>query len=91
MDCVLITTLPPVLGRKPAPETPEDEDDNSQTRAGMRGREKQRGKRREVVSTSRASARSDSQSLVDESMRSQSHSVSSIRHPLFEPVSPKPL
>lgn len=87
MDCVLITTLPPVLRRKPPPpQTSEDEDDRSRARARE---EKRRGKQREVTSTLRASVRSDSQSLVDESMRSKSHSVSSLRRPLFEPVGPK--
>ena len=92
MDCVLITTLPPRLRRKPAPpETSGDEDDRSQARATTRGREKRRGKRREVAPTSRVSVRPGSRSLVDESMRSRSHSVSSIRPPLFEPVSAKSL
>ncbi|KAF9646383.1 hypothetical protein BDM02DRAFT_3029199 [Thelephora ganbajun] len=88
MECVLITTLPPAWRRKPAPpETSEDEDEDNLSRAstGMRGREKQRGKQREVVSTSRASVRSDSRSLADNSLRSLSHSVSSFRRPLFEP------
>jgi hypothetical protein len=92
MDCVLITTLPPRPRRKPAPpETPEDEDDRSQARVTTRGRERQRGKRREVASTSRVSVRGGSRSLVDESTRSRSHSVSSIRPPLFEPVSARSL
>lgn len=89
MDCVLITTLPPRLRRKPTPpETSGDEDGHSQTRDTIRGREKRRGKQREVASTSGASVRSDSRSLVD---KSRSHSVSSIRRPLFEPVSAKSL
>lgn len=88
MDCVLITTLPPRPRRQPIPPTPfEDEDARSQAQAMARNKEKRRGKRREVISTSRASLRSDSRSLAGESMRSQSHSVSSIRPPLFEPVS----
>lgn len=93
MDCVLITTLPPKPRRKIAPpEKSGDGGNRSHARARMRGREKQPlGKRREVATTSRASVHSDSRSLADESMRSQSHSVSSIRPPLFEPVSTKPL
>jgi len=82
MDCVLITTLPPASRRKAAPpETSGDEDQSSQARE--KAREKRRGKRREG-----ASVRSDSQSLVVQSMHSRSHSVSSLRPPLFEPVSP---
>lgn len=89
MDCVLITTLPPVPRRKTAhPETSEDEDRSSQARTRTRSRGKQRGKRREAASTSRASVRSNSESVADQSTRSQSHSVSSLRRPLFEPVSP---
>jgi len=81
MECVLITTLPPKPRRKPAPpETSGDEETRSQV--AIRGREKQRGKQKEVAPTSRVSIRSD--------MRSRSHSVSSIRPPLFEPVSAKP-
>ena len=89
-DCVLITTLPPVPYRKTVtvpPETSGDEDQSSQAKTRARGREKRRGKRREVVSALRASVRSNSESLADQSMRSQSHSVSSLRRPLFEPVS----
>lgn len=88
MDCVLITKLPPRPRRQPVPPEPsEDEGARSQARAVARNREKRRGKRREVISTSRASVLSDSRSLAGDSMRSQSHSVSSIRPPLFEPVS----
>lgn len=90
MECVLITTLPPKPRRRPAPPgAPGDEDVRSQV--AIRRTEKQRGKRREVASTSRAPARSDSRFLADETMHSRSHSVSSIRPPLFEPVSVKPL
>lgn len=86
MDCVLITTLPPRPRRRPFPPEPSGEEDaRSRARAAARSREKRRGKRREVIS--RASVRSESRSLAGESMRSQSHSVSSIRPPLFEPVS----
>lgn len=94
MDCVMITTLPPVLRRKPAPpkptppETSEGEDDRSRAKARI---EKRRGKQRELPPILRASVRSDSQSLVEEARRSQSHSVSSLRRPLFEPVSTKSL
>jgi len=88
MDCVLITTLPPVSVRKTAPpETSEDEGHSTRVSTGARGGEKQRGKRREAASTSRASARSDSQSSANRFARSRSHSVSSLRRPLFEPVS----
>ena len=86
MDCVLITTLPPVRKTAP-PETFEDENHGTHVRTGSRGREKQRGKRRDAASTSRASALSDSQSLAERSTRSLSHSVSSLRRPLFDPVS----
>jgi len=86
MDCVLITTLPPRLRKKPAPpETSGDEDGRPQTRTKTRGREKQRGKRREAAPTPRAWVRED------KSMRPRSNSVSSIRSPLFEPVSTKSL
>jgi hypothetical protein len=88
MDCVLITTLPRTYKRAAPPETSEGEDDGSQARTRTRGREKQRGKQREVTSTSRASLR-DSQSLG--SIRSRSHSVSSLRRPLFDPVGTDPL
>ena len=91
MDCVLITTLPPRLGRKPVPpETSGNGDDRLQVRATTRSR-KQRGKRREVASTSRPPVRTDSRSLADEQIHSRSHSVSSIRPPLFEPVSARSL
>jgi len=90
MDCVLITTLPPKLRRKPVPPgTSGGEDDRSQAMTTTRGREKRRGKRREVASTSRAPVLPDPRSLADESMHPRSHSVSSIRPPLFEPVSAK--
>lgn len=92
MDCVLITTLPPVLHGEATPlETSQDEGRIIQATTSARGREKQRGKRRETVLTSGASVRSDSQSLAARSTRSQSHSVSSLRRPLFDPVSPESL
>ena len=84
MDCVLITTLPPRLRKKPAPPGASgDEDGRPQARTKTRGREKQRGKRREATPTPRAWVRED------KSMRPRSNSVSSIRSPLFEPVSTK--
>ena len=92
LDCVLITTLPPVSARKTAPRG-ASENVGHGTRVGtiVRGREKERGKRREDASASRPSAHSDSRSLADRSTRSSSHSVSSLRRPLFQPVSPEPL
>jgi len=88
LDCVLITTLPPVSARKTTPlETSENVGHSTQVRAVVRGM----GKRREDPSTSRASAHSDSRSLEGQSTRSSSHSVSSLRRPLFEPVSPESL
>ena len=88
MDCVLITTLPPVLRKQTAPsKLPENEDDHSQTKTKKRGRERKQGKQRAATSTSRASALSVSRSLADEPVHSRSHSVSSLRPPLFEPVS----
>lgn len=89
MDYVLITTLPPKLRRKPVPPETSGGKDRSQAMVTTRGREKRRGKQREVASTSRAPVPLDPPSLADESMLSRSHSVSSIRPPLFEPVSPK--
>lgn len=92
LDCVLITTLPPVSARKTAPpETSENVGHNTQVRTVVHDREKQRGKQREDASTSGASARSNSRSLAGRSTRSSSHSVSSFQRPLFEPVSPEPL
>ena len=80
IDCVLITTLPPVPHKKPTlPESFEDEGNRSRTKTKMRGRQKPRGKRREATPTSRTP--------VSVSMRSRSHSVSSLRPPLFDPVS----
>jgi len=88
LDCVLITTLPPVSARKTTPlETSENAGHSTRARAVVRGREKQRGKQREDASTSGTSAHSDSRSLAGRSTRSSSHSVSSLRRPLFEPVS----
>jgi len=89
MDYVLITTLPPKPRRKPVPPEKSGGEDRSQAMVTTRGREKQRGKQREVVSTSTAPVPPDPRSLADESMHSRSHSVSSIRPPLFEPVSAK--
>jgi len=92
LDCVLITTLPPVSARKTAPpETSKNVGHSAQVGTIVRGREKQRGKRREDASTSRVSVHSDSRSLAGRSTRSSSHSVSSFQRPLFEPVSPEPL
>ena len=92
LDCVLITTLPPVSARETAPPKKSKNVGHSiRVGAIARGKEKQRGKRREDASTSRVSAHSDSRSLTGRSTRSSSHSVSSLRRPLFEPVSPEPL
>lgn len=88
MDCVLITTLPPAPRKKTAlSETPGDEDGRSQTKTTVRNTEKRRGKQREAAPTSRPPLPSESRSLADEPMHSRSHSVSSLRPPLFEPVS----
>ena len=78
IDCVLITTLPPVPHKKTAPPEPsEDEGDRSLTKTRMRSRQKKKGKQREAAPTTRSSVLTNS----------RSHSVSSLRPPLFEPVS----
>lgn len=80
MDCVLITTLPPVPRKKTAlPKQPEDEGDRSRTKtqSKMRGRQKRQGKQQEVTPHT--------------SVPSRSHSVSSLRPPLFDPVSIDPI
>lgn len=86
MDCVLITTLPPVLRKKTAPpKSSENKGDHSQTKTKKRGRGRKRGKQPAAASTARASALSASRSLAREPAHSRSHSVSSLRPPLFEP------
>lgn len=92
IDCVLITTLPPMPRKKIVPpEQSGDEEDLSRTKAKIHGRRKQQGKQREVAPTLRTSVLSDSRSLVGKSTRSRSHSVSSLRPLLFEPVSIGPI
>ena len=74
MDCVLITTLPPVPHKQTAPsEQSEDKDSLSRKKIQTR---KKLGKQREAAPVPR--------SLAGE--LSRSHSVSSLRGPLFEPV-----
>ena len=84
MDCVLITTLPPVLRKKTAPKPSENEDIRPRTKGKKRGR----GKQRMTPSSSKASLPSGAQPPPT---LSRSHSVSSLRPPLFQPVSSDPI
>lgn len=78
MDCVLITTLPPVPRKKPAPPGPSGgEDDRLPAKTKKRGKQKRQVGQQGVARTSVIS-------------NSRSHSVSSLRPPLFEPVSIDP-